>query len=97
MLISEETPTAFRSLLAAHRAFLMGIVHRLEGAWDDSSARLEDALSRALNGGNRMFEGWVRAELAQALLGRDQLVEPRHRFGRRLRFNQTAGLIDLSP
>jgi hypothetical protein len=53
--------------------FLMGIVHRLESAWDDSIARLEEALGRAMSGGNRMFEGWVRAEIALALLGRDQL------------------------
>jgi tetratricopeptide (TPR) repeat protein len=49
--------------------FLMGIVHRLDREWDDSIGRLEEALGRALSGGNRMFEGWVRAELALALLG----------------------------
>jgi ATP/maltotriose-dependent transcriptional regulator MalT len=51
----------------------MGVVHRLESAWDDSIARLEEALGRAMSGGNRMFEGWVRAELALALLGRGAL------------------------
>lgn len=53
--------------------FLMGIAHRLEGTWDDAIARLEDALGRAMTGGNRMFVGWVRVELALALLGDDQL------------------------
>jgi class 3 adenylate cyclase/tetratricopeptide (TPR) repeat protein len=53
--------------------FLMGIVHRLDSAWDDSIVRLEEALGRTMSGGNRMFEGWVRAELALALLGCDQL------------------------
>jgi ATP/maltotriose-dependent transcriptional regulator MalT len=53
--------------------FLMGIVHRVDGAWDDSISRLEEALGLATSGGNRMFEGWVRAELALALLGRGEL------------------------
>jgi class 3 adenylate cyclase/tetratricopeptide (TPR) repeat protein len=53
--------------------FLMGIVHRLDAAWDESIARLEEALGWATSGSNRMFEGWVRAELALALLGRDLL------------------------
>ena len=53
--------------------FLTGVVHRLDGAWNDSIARLEEALGYTMSGGNRMFEGWVRAELALALLGRDQL------------------------
>jgi hypothetical protein len=53
--------------------FLMGIVRRLDCAWDDSIARQEEALRLAMSGGNRMFEGWVRAELALALLGRGAL------------------------
>jgi adenylate cyclase len=63
--------TTPQSLWAGH--FLMGIVHRLDSAWDDSIARLEEALGQAMSGFNRMFEGWVRAELALALLGRGAL------------------------
>jgi hypothetical protein len=52
---------------------LMGIVHRLDSAWDESIARLEEALGGATSGGNRELEGWARAELALALLGRSAL------------------------
>jgi class 3 adenylate cyclase/tetratricopeptide (TPR) repeat protein len=50
-----------------------GISHRLNREWDESVAVLEDALRAASGGANRMFEGWVRAELAKALLGRGEL------------------------
>ena len=53
--------------------FAMGIAHRLDGAWDDSFAMLEEALRWATSGSNRMFVGWVRAERVKTLLGRGEL------------------------
>ncbi len=53
--------------------FLMGIAHRLDAAWDESIARLEEALGWTTSGSNRELEGWVRAELALALVGRGAL------------------------
>jgi len=52
---------------------VMGIAHRLDGAWDESIARLEEALAWATSGSNREFEGWIHSELALALLGRGAL------------------------
>jgi hypothetical protein len=54
-------------------AFALGVAHRLNAAWDESLAGLEEALRAATSGANRMFEGGVRAELAKALLGRGEL------------------------
>lgn len=51
----------------------LGVAHRLDGAWDESIAMLEEALRAATSGTNRMFEGWVRAELVKALLGHGEL------------------------
>ena len=53
--------------------FALGIAHRLDAAWDESIAMLEEALRGATSGANRMFEGWVRAELVKTLLGRGEL------------------------
>ena len=39
---------------------------------------LEDAVRVVVSGANRMFEGWVRAELAEALLGRGDLDRAEH-------------------
>ncbi len=59
----------------AHMAGLLvlGIAHRLNFEWDESVGGLEDAVRAVVGGANRMIEGWVRAELAEALLGRGEL------------------------
>jgi class 3 adenylate cyclase/tetratricopeptide (TPR) repeat protein len=57
---------------------LLGIAHRLNSQWDESVAVLEEALRAATSGANRMVEGWVRAELAKALLGRGDLDRAEH-------------------
>ncbi len=54
-------------------AFILGMALRLDAAWNESIARLQEALRMATSGNNRMFEGLVRAELAKALLGRGDL------------------------
>ncbi len=54
-------------------SFALGTAHRLNEAWHDAIAILEEALRMATGGNNRMFEGRARAELAQALLGRGEL------------------------
>jgi len=46
-----------------------GVALRLEGRWDAAIAASGEAVDLALAGANREFEGWVRAELALALLG----------------------------
>jgi hypothetical protein len=51
----------------------LGVAHRLDTAWEESLARLEEALRGAASGSNRMMEAWVRAELARALLGHGEL------------------------
>jgi len=51
----------------------LGVAHRLNGAWDESVRLLREAVEAAAGGANRMFEGWVRAELSRALLGREEL------------------------
>jgi ATP/maltotriose-dependent transcriptional regulator MalT len=53
--------------------FIVGIAHRLSGRWDDAVAALEEALRAVDSGVNKMFDGWVRAELSRALLGRGDL------------------------
>jgi hypothetical protein len=53
--------------------FVLGMAHRLNAEWNDSVEMLERALQLATAGVNRMFEGRIRAELAQALLGRGEL------------------------
>ncbi len=51
----------------------LGVAHRLATAWDESLARLDEALRAATSGANRMFESWVRTERVKALLGRGEL------------------------
>jgi class 3 adenylate cyclase/tetratricopeptide (TPR) repeat protein len=51
----------------------LGIAHRLNTEWAESVAVLVEAVNAAISGANRMVEGWVRAELAEALLGRGEL------------------------
>jgi adenylate cyclase len=53
--------------------FILGVAHRLDAAWEDAIAKLEDAMRSAASGNNRMFEAYVRAELARAFLGRGDL------------------------
>ena len=50
----------------------LGTAHRLNGEWDDAVRVLGDALDAAISGANRMIEGWLRSELAKALLGRGE-------------------------
>jgi class 3 adenylate cyclase/tetratricopeptide (TPR) repeat protein len=52
---------------------VFGIAHRLDGRWDESVAALEDPLRAATTGANREIEGWIRTELAEALLGRGEV------------------------
>ena len=50
-----------------------GVACRLEGRWDAAVAASGEAVQLALAGANREFEGWVRAELALALLGQGDI------------------------
>jgi len=50
-----------------------GVASRLEGRWDAAVAASSEAVELALAGANREFEGWVRAELSLALLGKDDI------------------------
>jgi class 3 adenylate cyclase/tetratricopeptide (TPR) repeat protein len=52
---------------------VVGVMHRLNGNWDEAIATLEEALHGAATGANREFEGWSGAELALALLARGDL------------------------
>jgi adenylate cyclase len=58
----------------ARMSALMGLgsAHRLNKQWDEAVALLQDAVSASI-GVNRGAEGWYRAELAEALLGRGDL------------------------
>jgi adenylate cyclase len=50
----------------------LGTAHRLNGEWDDAVRVLQEGLDAAISGANRMLEGWLRSELAKALLGRGE-------------------------
>jgi adenylate cyclase len=50
-----------------------GAACRLEGRWDAAVAASGEAVQLAVAGANREFEGWVRAELALALLGKGDI------------------------
>ena len=50
-----------------------GVALRLEGRWDAAVAASSEAVELALAGANREFEGWVRAELSLALLGKHDI------------------------
>ncbi len=56
----------------------LGIAHRLNSQWNESIGVLEEAARAAISGANRMFEGFVGAELAEALLGRGELDRAEH-------------------
>jgi ATP/maltotriose-dependent transcriptional regulator MalT len=66
-----EKSTTPQSRMAA--LVVLGVARRLGGQWDEAVAALEEAQREVNSGVNRMFEGWVRAELAMALLGRGEL------------------------
>jgi adenylate cyclase len=55
-----------------------GVAHRLNSEWNEAVPVLEDAVAAILAGANRMFEGWVRSELALALLARGELDRAEH-------------------
>jgi adenylate cyclase len=67
---SERSATAQSRMVgvAAH-----GAACRLEQNWDAAVAASGEAVELALAGANREFEGWVRSELALALLGQGDL------------------------
>ncbi|MFN2426553.1 MAG: AAA family ATPase [Candidatus Binatia bacterium] len=69
--LESGAPATPQSLFAGQMT--LGIALRLEGAWDESIAVLEGTLRMVIGGSNRMREGWVRVELARALLGRGEL------------------------
>lgn len=46
---------------------------RLEGRWEAAVAASGEAVQLAVAGANRQFEGWVRSELALALLGKGDI------------------------
>ncbi len=50
-----------------------GVACRLEGRWEAAVAASGEAVELALAGANREFEGWVRSELALALLGQGDI------------------------
>ena len=52
---------------------VLGVAHRLAKDHDESIAVLEEALRATRSGANREFEGWVRAEMAIAVLARSEL------------------------
>jgi class 3 adenylate cyclase/tetratricopeptide (TPR) repeat protein len=67
------TPQARQLALAA-----LGTAHRLNMQWDEAVTVLQEAVSAAVSGFNRAVEGWIRAELAEALLGRGDLDRAEH-------------------
>jgi len=62
--------------MAALRAF--GTARRLNAQRDEAVAALQEAVSATLSGVNRGSEGWYRAELAEALVGRGDLDRAEH-------------------
>lgn len=50
----------------------LGISQALDGTWDEAVTSLEEALRWVSSLSNRMFEGWVRSVLSEALLGRGE-------------------------
>jgi class 3 adenylate cyclase/tetratricopeptide (TPR) repeat protein len=56
----------------------LGTAHRLNTQWDEALAVLQEAVSATNSGINREAEGWCRAELAEALLGRGDLDRAEH-------------------
>ncbi len=52
---------------------VLGVMHRLNGNWDEAIEALETALHQAKTGANREFEAWSGAELALAFFARGNL------------------------
>jgi class 3 adenylate cyclase/tetratricopeptide (TPR) repeat protein len=67
------TPTARMNGLLA-----LGIAHRLNKQWGEAVAVLQEVVGGATGGIYRFSEGWIRAELAEALLGRGDLDGAEH-------------------
>src|SRR5262249_50044891 len=67
------TPAARQTALV-----VLGTAHRLNGQWDEAVAAMQDVVDSAVRGVNRTNEGWFRAELAEALLGRGDLDLAEH-------------------
>jgi hypothetical protein len=67
------TPTARMNGL-----WSLGTAHRLNKQWDEAVAVLQEVVGEATGGLYRSSEGWVRAELAEALLGRGDLDGAEH-------------------
>jgi ATP/maltotriose-dependent transcriptional regulator MalT len=67
------TPFARLNGLAA-----LGTAHRLNKEWDEAVAVLQEVVTEATGGLYRVGEGWFRAELAEALLGRGDLDGAEH-------------------
>jgi adenylate cyclase len=56
----------------------LGVMHRLNAQWDEAVAVLQEAVSEAVSSMNRTDEGWFRAQLAEALLRREDLDRAEH-------------------
>jgi len=56
----------------------LGTAHRLNNEWDEAVAMLQEVVTEATGGLYRGGEGWFRAELAEALLGRGDLDGAEH-------------------
>jgi len=67
------TPTARMNGLWA-----LGTAHRLNKQWDEAVAVLQEVIGEATGGIYRFSEGGIRAELAEALLGRGDLDQAEH-------------------
>ncbi len=67
------TPAARVTALMA-----LGSAHGLNMQWDEAVAALQEAVSGSVSGVHRGTEGWYRAELAEALLGRGDLDRAEH-------------------
>ena len=73
-----ETSLASSARSATAQSRMVGVAShgaacRLEGRWDAAVAASREAVELALAGANREFEGWVRSELALALLGQGDI------------------------
>jgi adenylate cyclase len=68
-----------------------GVACRLEGRWEMAVAASAEAVDLALAGANREFEGWVRAELAHALLGKGDIDGAEHQAAASAKVAQSQG------
>jgi adenylate cyclase len=56
----------------------LGTAHRLNKQWDEAVTVYQEVVSAATGGLRGIQEGWFRAELAEALLGRGDLDQAEH-------------------